>query len=158
METKLVKRDFQVTLKKVLGNRIAKYLGNNCSHCGNARFISSIDYYLGKKQTCVSCYVTGVITKPMINMFFKKLSFNQETTRKILEDDLLRKTMFNLIKGFAYFGLKIPQPTRVPVVIVWNVTNKCNLNCLHCHQASTSLLQEKELTTDEALKIIDHFS
>ena len=158
MTTKLVERDFQITLKKVLGNKIAKYLVKNCPQCGKVRFLSSIDYYLGKKQTCISCKVTGIMTKPMIYLFFKMFSFKQEMTRKILEDDLLRKTMLNLIKGFAYFGLKIPQPTRVPVVIVWNVTNKCNLHCLHCHQASTSSLKEGELTTNEAFKIIDHLS
>ena len=66
--------------------------------------------------------------------------------------------MLNLIKGFAYFGIRIPQPTRVPVVIVWNVTNRCNLNCLHCHQASSSSLQKKELSTNEAFRIIDYLS
>jgi radical SAM protein with 4Fe4S-binding SPASM domain len=158
MSTKLVDRDFQITLKKYFGSKIANHLGKKCPQCGKERFLSGIDYYLGKKQRCVSCYLTGIVIKPMINLFFKKLSFKQETIGQILNDDLLRKTMLNLIKGFAYFGIKIPQPTRVPVVIVWNVTNKCNLHCLHCHQASSSSLQQKELTTNEAFKIIDNLS
>jgi radical SAM protein with 4Fe4S-binding SPASM domain len=158
MSTKLVERDFKVTFKKIFGTKIAKHLGKKCPQCDKEKFLSAIDYYLGKKQTCISCQVTGIITRPVINLFSKKLSFHQETVRKILEDDLLRKTMLNLIKGFAFFGIRIPQPTRVPVVIVWNVTNKCNLHCLHCHQASSSLPQEKELTTNEAFQIIDHLS
>lgn len=158
MSTRLVKRDFQVTLKKVIGKKIAQHLGGKCPQCGKERFLSAIDYYLGKKQTCISCQATAIMTKPIINLFFKKLSFEQETTRKILEDTLLRKTMLNLIKGFAYFGFRVPQPTRIPVVIVWNVTNRCNLDCLHCHQASTQSLQEKELTTNEAFQVVDHLS
>ena len=103
MSTKLVKRDFQITLKKYLGYKITKHLGKKCTQCDKERFLSAIDYYLGKKQKCVSCNVTGAMAKPIINLFFNKLSFNQETIREILNDDLLRKTMLNLIKGFAYF-------------------------------------------------------
>ena len=158
MSTNLIERDFQVTFKKTFGVKIAKHLAKKCPQCSKERFLSAIDYYLGNKQTCASCQMIGLMTRPIINLFFKKLSFKQETTNKILEDDLLRKTMLNLIKGFAHFGIRIPQPTRVPVVIVWNVTNKCNLHCLHCHQASSSSLQQKELTTNEAFKTINHLS
>jgi radical SAM protein with 4Fe4S-binding SPASM domain len=158
MSTKLLEEDFQTNYKKVIGKQIAQYLGKKCPQCDKERFLSAIDHYIGKEQTCISCQVTAIMTKPLISLFFKKLSFDRKTVRKILDDDLLRKTMLNLIKGLAFFGFRVPQPTRIPVVIVWNVTNKCNLNCLHCHQASSSSLQEKELTTNEAFRVVDHLS
>jgi radical SAM protein with 4Fe4S-binding SPASM domain len=48
----------------------------------------------------------------------------------------------------------MPQSTAVPVVIVWNYTNRCNLNCIHCHQNSGET-EERELTTKEGFKVID---
>ena len=62
--------------------------------------------------------------------------------------------MLNVVRGISHFGLREPQPTAVPVVIVWNYTNRCNLRCIHCHQNSGEN-EESELTTEEAFKVIE---
>jgi radical SAM protein with 4Fe4S-binding SPASM domain len=50
----------------------------------------------------------------------------------------------------------------VPLIISWNVTRKCNLQCSHCYiNASTEKHPEEytdELTTEEAKKLIDQIS
>ena len=38
-------------------------------------------------------------------------------------------------------------------VVVWNVTSRCNLKCTHCYAATEG--QPEELSTDEALSVID---
>lgn len=43
---------------------------------------------------------------------------------------------------------------RKPVV-VWNSTLRCNLKCRHCYSASSTAAAPDELTTDEALAMID---
>lgn len=70
-----------------------------------------------------------------------------------MSDALVRKSMLNVVRGISHFGLRKPQPTAVPVVIVWNYTNRCNFNCIHCHQDSGGG-NEKELSTDERLHVI----
>jgi putative heme d1 biosynthesis radical SAM protein NirJ1 len=40
-------------------------------------------------------------------------------------------------------------------VVVWNVTRTCNLRCKHCYSDSGSDIVEKELSTKEALSLID---
>lgn len=40
-------------------------------------------------------------------------------------------------------------------VVVWNITRTCNLRCIHCYSDSGSDIAEKELTTGEALSLID---
>lgn len=40
-------------------------------------------------------------------------------------------------------------------VVVWNITRTCNLRCRHCYSDSDSSTQENELTTREALSLID---
>jgi radical SAM protein with 4Fe4S-binding SPASM domain len=66
--------------------------------------------------------------------------------------------MLSVVKGIANFGVRYPQPTGAPVTIVWNFTNRCNLNCLHCHQDSSLTSSHAELTTSQAFKVIDNMS
>ncbi len=39
-------------------------------------------------------------------------------------------------------------------VVVWNVTRRCNLRCLHCYAQATAAAAPDELTHDEALALI----
>jgi len=40
-------------------------------------------------------------------------------------------------------------------VVVWNVTRTCNLHCVHCYADAHDKEYEGELTTEEALRVID---
>jgi heme d1 biosynthesis radical SAM protein NirJ len=40
-------------------------------------------------------------------------------------------------------------------VVVWNVTRRCNLHCVHCYASATDKPYEGELNTAEALSVID---
>ena len=47
------------------------------------------------------------------------------------------------------------EKARSPVIAVWNVTNICNLKCIHCYASSGMYNKTEELSTDEAIKLID---
>ncbi|MFO8083222.1 MAG: 12,18-didecarboxysiroheme deacetylase [Desulfobacterales bacterium] len=40
-------------------------------------------------------------------------------------------------------------------VVVWNVTRRCNLRCVHCYAHAKDISFENELTTDEGKKFLD---
>jgi radical SAM protein with 4Fe4S-binding SPASM domain len=40
-------------------------------------------------------------------------------------------------------------------LVVWNVTNQCNLRCVHCYAGATESPDPHELTTDEGKRFID---
>ncbi len=40
-------------------------------------------------------------------------------------------------------------------VVVWNVTQRCNLKCVHCYSRSEDKSYERELSTDQGLKLLD---
>jgi len=40
-------------------------------------------------------------------------------------------------------------------LVVWNVTNRCNLRCLHCYATAMDVEDPHELTTDEGKRLID---
>ena len=39
-------------------------------------------------------------------------------------------------------------------VVVWNMTRRCNLNCIHCYSSSQNIKYSNELTTDEGKNLI----
>ena len=130
-----------------------------CKKCGREKLLSAFDYYAGNGgKQCISCKITSRLMKPLIHRFFSEMSISEKVVRQFVSDPRMTKSMLNAVKGVAKFGIKIPQPTGVPVVIVWNFTNRCNLNCLHCHQDSSSTLNQSELTTSQALKVVDNMA
>jgi 12,18-didecarboxysiroheme deacetylase len=40
-------------------------------------------------------------------------------------------------------------------VVVWNITRRCNLKCIHCYSNSADIDYPDELTTEEGKKLID---
>ncbi|MCK5270652.1 MAG: 12,18-didecarboxysiroheme deacetylase [Sedimentisphaerales bacterium] len=40
-------------------------------------------------------------------------------------------------------------------VIVWNITRRCNLSCVHCYSQSENKNYQDELTTDQGLALLD---
>ena len=102
--------------------------------------------------------MTSKALTPLIRLLFLHLGVNSNTIEKLMKDLLVRKCMLSVVKGIASFGMMYPQPTGAPITIVWNFTNRCNLNCLHCHQDSSPTPSEPELTTPQTFKVIDNMS
>ncbi|MFB0561389.1 MAG: radical SAM protein [Candidatus Lokiarchaeia archaeon] len=99
-----------------------------------------------------------IALRPLIRLIFSRLRVNSNGVKRLLGDSLIRKCMLSVVKGVAHFGLRDPQPAGAPITIVWNFTNRCNLNCLHCHQDSSPTCQDSELSTSQAFKVIDNMS
>lgn len=61
------------------------------------------------------------------------------------------------IKG--RFGVNHPSEFSSPIrpVVSWNITRRCNLKCLHCY-ISAGDADENELTTEEAMNLVEQFS
>jgi radical SAM protein with 4Fe4S-binding SPASM domain len=142
-----------------LWKALAHYLTGKCEKCGQERLLSVFDSYsTGRRFLCESCLLTSTALTPLIRLLFLHLGIYDSTIKQILRDSLIRKCMLSVVKGVVHFGLKYPQPTGAPITIVWNFTNRCNLNCLHCHQDSSPTSSERELTTSQAFKVIDNMS
>lgn len=149
----------RISILKPLGKFIARRLVVECKRCKKEKLLSAFDYYSGNSAgQCISCLLISYLMKPLIHHFFNEMSISEKATKQLLSDSLIVKSMLNAVKGIAQFGIKNPQPTGVPVVIVWNFTNQCNLNCLHCHQDSHTKPNQAELTTAQALKVVDNMA
>jgi len=121
--------------------------------------LSVFDIYSGnRKSLCEGCLIASTTLIPLIRLLFISLGVDDDLVKRLLEDSLIRRCMLSVVKGIANFGIEYPQPTGAPITIVWNFTNRCNLNCLHCHQDSSPISSQPELTTAQAFKAIDNMS
>ncbi|MBA7611547.1 PqqA peptide cyclase [subsurface metagenome] len=151
--------DMRISILKPFGKFIARRLVVKCKKCEKEKLLSAFDYYAGNSDgQCISCRLTSHLMKPLIHRFFTEMSVSERVTRQLVSDPRMAKSMLNAVKGVAKFGIKKPQPAGVPVVIVWNFTNQCNLNCLHCHQDSCPTPNQAELDTSQALKVVDNMA
>ncbi|MCX5842299.1 MAG: 12,18-didecarboxysiroheme deacetylase [Deltaproteobacteria bacterium] len=51
-------------------------------------------------------------------------------------------------------SLRYGSDTHKRPVVVWNMTRRCNLKCIHCYSNSRNIRYKNELTTDEGEKLI----
>jgi radical SAM protein with 4Fe4S-binding SPASM domain len=102
--------------------------------------------------------MTSIALEPLLHLLFSNLNVDESAVKALLKDQLTRRCMLSVVKGISNFGLRYPQPAGTPITVVWNFTNRCNLNCLHCHQDSSPVSPYPELTTSEAFKVIDNMS
>ncbi len=82
-------------------------------------------------------------------------------SRKTLKDEVFRHTarargLINAARAIGHFGLTKPQIFYAPLLVVWNFTQACNLNCIHCYQDARRVLPD-ELTLKEKLRMLDTF-
>ncbi|MCP8312283.1 MAG: radical SAM protein [Candidatus Methylarchaceae archaeon HK02M1] len=158
--TKIPNGDHSITLFfNPLWKVLASYLTSVCKRCGRKRLLSVFDAYSSNRHLlCESCLMASTALMPLIRLMFFSLGVDDSTIKRLLKDSLIRKCMFSVVKGITNFGIKYPQPTGAPITIVWNFTNRCNLNCLHCHQDSSPESSYPELTTPQAFNVIDNMS
>ncbi|RLG83182.1 MAG: radical SAM/SPASM domain-containing protein, partial [Thermoprotei archaeon] len=74
--------------------------------------------------------------------------------RNALKDPALRRGVSLVFEGLALYGVTVPQKMPAPFLIVWNMTNMCNLRCRHCYQRADKPTPD-ELTLEEKLRVID---
>ncbi len=141
-----------------LWKRVAGAFSKECERCGQPRLYSIFDAYINDTNPdCFACSAAFQVGKSLINHVFGQTSLKEDDVKKMIADAFIRKSMLNVVRGIRRFGIRTPQPTAVPVVIVWNYTNRCNLNCIHCHQDSGEG-GTGELTTKEAFTVIENIA
>ena len=78
----------------------------------------------------------------------------QPELAKYLQDPVTRRGVSSVLKGIATHGVTKPQLLNAPFLVVWNLTNICNLRCRHCYQKAGHPLKN-ELTLEEKLQLVD---
>jgi radical SAM protein with 4Fe4S-binding SPASM domain len=142
------------TTKKMLQLSLKK-----CPACGKTVLEAALDDYVGKSDAkCEKC--SGMYSRIIgfwIEFLRKSLNIKREKVEKLLADAYARRAVLDIVQSFNYFGIKKPLSIYAPFLVVWDFTHKCNLRCQHCYSKSGSV-QEEELTTQEALDVVDQLA
>ncbi len=70
-------------------------------------------------------------------------------------DDNEARLLRSAANGSLRKGNLVPKEEFIPKWIAWEVTGRCNLNCIHCRYASSMSSFDSDFTTEEAKKLID---
>jgi len=76
---------------------------------------------------------------------------------KYFQDPVTRRGVASVLKGIATYGVTRPQLLNSPFLVVWNLTNMCNLRCKHCYQRAGRVSKD-ELSLEEKLRLVDELA
>jgi len=85
----------------------------------------------------------------------RKTGARRETLAgRVLGNPATRRGLVATVRSVGHLGLTQPQRFVAPLMVVWNFTQACNLQCRHCYQEA-GRRRPDELTLDEQKRIVD---
>lgn len=94
-----------------------------------------------------------------IDYFVAKTSTSgEQAAEKVFHHQPTVRTLVNTARSVAVHGLLVPQRFVSPLLVVWNITNACNLSCKHCYQDAAHRRRSDELNRTEKLAVVDQLS
>jgi radical SAM protein with 4Fe4S-binding SPASM domain len=94
------------------------------------------------------------VLRRILNAFANMYGFEVE---RALQEEAGQRGAWNLLKSIARFDITVPQRFKAPVSVVWSLSYKCNLHCMHCYQNADGSSRD-ELTVEEQLNIVDQMA
>jgi len=77
--------------------------------------------------------------------------------KDLLNQDGAQLALLNLLNSISHYGIETPQRLKAPVSVVWSLSYRCNLRCMHCYQ-NASQPSSDELTLGEQLGVVDQLA
>ena len=100
---------------------------------------------MDKKKNIISTISTIGVFKDALRVSIKKPSLAFYFLKTIVNQ---RRAQRNRLKW-------IGEGIQVPPVMIFSITNKCNLNCKGCYNKALRIPSKNELDTDEIINILD---
>lgn len=154
------KRKFNVVkLKFLLENAVSTRIVNSALEKepnGKTKLENALDSY-GENSNLSFIERTKLIPITKVLDIIRR-GFNREEKafKQDLKDPTIRKVILNSFRSLQKYGLELPQTFAMPMMVVWNYTNNCNLKCKHCYQdAGSAGAGKEELSAEERFRVID---
>ncbi len=92
----------------------------------------------------------------IFDYFIEKKDINKEFIKfKLFHHKPTLRALVNAALSVEKYGLLTPQKFVMPLMVVWNFTQACNLKCKHCYQNATPKPLPDEMTLEQKLRVID---
>jgi radical SAM protein with 4Fe4S-binding SPASM domain len=152
------------SLLSVLNNKVVrrsiKSSSKKCQICGKSHLEVALDDFVGRKpekRPCIKGRLASKVIKTAISNSGKAFGVTIEQLKQGLMDSYVRRGMSNILVGISNFGISKPQTSGAPLLVVWNYTNACNLQCKHCYQ-NADKPTPGELSTEQRKRIVDQMA
>ncbi len=89
------------------------------------------------------------------------LGIQPERFKEALRHTDIRRTITNVLLTIRDYGVQTPQRFYAPLMVVWNLTWRCNLRCRHCYQDAGPLRSGQhlgELTLEQKLEVVEQIA
>ncbi len=140
-----------VNLERMVNKKIVRKLFSYYGGKGKSR----IDELFGaKKEKGISAFFGRLPIQVAMNITMKKIGISEEMKHTFFSKSFNKRTLLNLMATLGKNGLNLPFRFDGPLVIVWNYTNLCNLQCKYCYQ-SAGKVGENELSFEEKIDLIN---
>lgn len=84
---------------------------------------------------------------------------NAEMTKfKLFHHRPTLRALVNTSRSIGEFGLVTPQKFAMPLMVVWNFTQACNLKCVHCYQDACTKPLPDEMDLAQKLRVVDEMA
>ena len=90
----------------------------------------------------------------ILNAFARLYGFD---VHGVLREKSGQRAAWNLLRSVSTYGIQTPQRLKAPVSVVWSLSYRCNLRCMHCYQ-NASKPSPDELTLEEQLDVVDQMA
>jgi radical SAM protein with 4Fe4S-binding SPASM domain len=105
---------------------------------------------------------TGRTLAKLLHLGGEALGLSDEEMRQSLTRPSIRTTVVNAALTIDKYGLRMPQRFYAPLMVVWNLTYRCNLRCRHCYENAGPLGRQvadaDELSREEKLAAVDQIA
>lgn len=87
----------------------------------------------------------------------KIFEIERKNLAEMMKKPIIRKSVLNVAETVVKFGVSSPLVFAQPLMVVWNITAKCNLRCKHCYEDAGVLSKglPSELTREEKIKLME---
>lgn len=129
-----------------------------CDGCQMRRLEHAMMIYLHKAEPqTLSCKVYSSLLSIMINTGLKVFGVDRDSFTEYFSESTTRRGLLAVLRGIARYGVTKPQLLDSPFLVVWNLTDACNLKCKHCYQRA-GLQKPDELSTLEKLRVVEELA
>jgi len=145
-------------LELIASNPFSRWVlkfGLNRGPNGSSRIEWALDAFTGDgRPTCGMRDQLYVLTiQGILHAGCRVFHFKVDALRQYARDPVVRKGIASVLNGIARYGMTKPQLLNAPFLVVWNLTNLCNLRCKHCYQSAGTAAPD-ELRLEEKIRVV----
>ncbi|MCM8818907.1 MAG: radical SAM protein [Candidatus Omnitrophica bacterium] len=87
----------------------------------------------------------------------KIFEIERNKLKDMIKTPIIKKSILNVAETIVKYGVKEPLIFAQPLMVVWNITGRCNLRCKHCYEDAGILSKglPQELTKEEKIKLME---